>query len=166
MSYSSDSKTGIVSGSILDVLNNLTQTSAEVEVNCCTQGVVSTTKICGNGVSCETICGVQNKGMMSVTNPLYSITTYSCRVCHPLSHHGCLWCWSLPSLLPKALCAHNHYLPVELLSTTCQKCWTAEVLQAMLPPPSSIQKAWYEEQMLFIRTLCVNMLAWFFYFNI
>ena len=63
VSYSSDGNTGIVAGSILDVLNNLTQSSVEVEVNCCTQGVVSTPKICGNGVSCETICGEHNKGI-------------------------------------------------------------------------------------------------------
>ena len=63
MSYSSDLKTGVVSGFILDVFDNLTRTSEEVEVKCCTQGVVSSTKTCGNGVSCETICGEQNKGM-------------------------------------------------------------------------------------------------------
>ena len=52
---------GAVSGSMLKLLNTLTDSSLEVEVGCCEDGEL-VVKTCGNGQSCDKICGKTNEG--------------------------------------------------------------------------------------------------------
>ena len=64
VAYSDVGSTGTMSGSLLDVLNTLTETSLEeIDVSCCKNGVHSSNETFGNGTSCEHICGENNEGI-------------------------------------------------------------------------------------------------------
>ena len=74
VSYSLDLSTGLVSGSLAAVLGNLTTQTEQLEVLCCTNGVVSPpTQPCGGGVSCEDICGENKAGKLYPSKPFITI---------------------------------------------------------------------------------------------
>ena len=67
MSYSDDSSTGEVSGSQKTVLSNITKQTEEMQVKCCVDGELIN-KTCGNGTSCENICGENRAGRICLGN--------------------------------------------------------------------------------------------------
>ena len=70
MSYSLDLSTGLVSGSLSSVLSNLTKQTEEMQVQCCQDGLVSLpSQPCGNGTSCENICGINKAGRKYPSKP-------------------------------------------------------------------------------------------------
>ena len=64
VSYNDDKSVGYVSGSLVKlVMAMASNESKQHEVSCCSgQYAAMTTKTCGNGVSCENICGGQSSG--------------------------------------------------------------------------------------------------------
>ena len=85
MSYSDDSSTGEVSGSQKTVLSNITKQTEEMQVKCCVDGELIN-KTCGNGTSCENICGENRAGRICLSKLLF---TYSFRQGESFEHRIC-----------------------------------------------------------------------------
>merc|ERR1712106_8666 len=64
VTFTPDGSVGYVSGSSVTVVTDLASASAEpLTVSCCVDGTITTTT-CGNGVSCNNICGGDSSGCL------------------------------------------------------------------------------------------------------
>eukprot|EP00092_Neocalanus_flemingeri_P050276 GFUD01058064.1.p1 GENE.GFUD01058064.1~~GFUD01058064.1.p1 ORF type:complete len:173 (-),score=6.13 GFUD01058064.1:93-611(-) len=60
------SKPAVISGALLETLNTLIQKSSErINEDCCERGKVVSTESCGQGRSCDTICGADSATIVS-----------------------------------------------------------------------------------------------------
>eukprot|EP00092_Neocalanus_flemingeri_P070687 GFUD01086787.1.p1 GENE.GFUD01086787.1~~GFUD01086787.1.p1 ORF type:complete len:146 (+),score=3.02 GFUD01086787.1:551-988(+) len=69
----------VISGALLETLNTLIQKSSErIDEDCCERGKVVSTASCGQGRSCDTICGGNGADSATIVSPYEAASSQFC----------------------------------------------------------------------------------------